>query len=270
MVPLHFAIVIAAHCALHFAERCIESVLWQVGDYQIDLFYRDDASGYSEDDLLYLRKLVETAGGTFIDGKGRQYQIGSLDTMMRQIDDPQTIVCELDGDDYLLPHALRVVSEAYSDPLVALTYGNTLVDFRPYQDWHYFGRDKCYTNTSFPQEVWRQGSFRQDEFRCFHLRTFRRWLWDRIDPQHFRRADGSFFRGSGDSAFMYPMIEMLAEPQHVRFIEEPIYVYRLHENNVWRTDKPSQANDFAYIRSLRPYSPIDRVILQRLLSSEEL
>lgn len=264
----HFVIAVTARRALRFAERCLESVRWQVGSYKIDLVYRDDASGYSANELKRLRDLVEGAGGTLIVGSERLFQIGSLDSVIRHVGTPQSVICELDGDDYLLPHAIRTVAEAYADPNVAATYGNVLVDFRPFQDLQYFGRDKCCTNTIYPEEVWSSGTFRRDEFRCFHLRTFRRWLWDRIDPAHFRRPDGSFFRGSGDSAFMFPILEMLADPRHVRFIDEPIYVYRLHDQNVWRVDKPSQANDFAYIRGeLQPYAPLDRELLKTLLAA---
>lgn len=243
--------------------------MWQVGDYHIDFVYRDDASGYSPRELAYLSDLVMEAQGTFVAGKERLFQIGSLDSLIRNAGSSHSIICELDGDDYLLPHAIRTVADAYADSDVALTYGNTLVDFRPYQDMQYFGRDKYCTNTPYPLEIWQRRSFRKDEFRCFHLRTFRRWLWDRIDPRHFRRVDGSFFQGSGDSAFMYPMLEMLGDPRHIRFIDEPIYVYRLHDNNVWRVDKPSQANDFAYIRDvLSPYPMIDREALNPLLYQE--
>lgn len=266
----HFVVIIAARCSLQYARRCIESVRWQQGDHHIDFCYRDDASGYSSDELASLRDLIQTAGGTFVAGEERLYQLGSLDQMIRGRYTLQSIIVELDGDDYLLPHAISTLDKVYSDPAVALTYGNTLVDFRPYQDLQYFGRDKCYTNTLYPPEVWAERSFRADEFRCFHLRSFRRWLWDYIDPRHFRRADGGPLRGSGDSAFMYPMLEMLAEPQHVRFIEDPLYVYRLHDNNVWRIDKPSQASDFAYVRSKLPiYPPLDRTLIQRLLHGGE-
>lgn len=267
MKSIHFVVVVTAHRALHFAERCLESVKWQVGKHNIDLVYRDDASGYNRDELAYLHHLVEDAGGQLVCSVERKYQIGSLDSIIRQVGTAQSVICELDGDDYLLPHALRTIANAYADPDVAATYGNTLVDFRPFQDLQYFGRDKCFTNTIYPEEVWRDCSFRRDEFRCFHLRTFCRWLWDRIDPAHFRRPDGSYFRGSGDSAFMYPILEMLADSRHVRFIDEPVYVYRLHDRNVWRVDKPSQASDFAYIRErLRPYSPLDRELLTDLLA----
>jgi len=149
-----------------------------------------------------------------------------------------------------------------------MTYGSVLVDFRPFQDPQesYFGPDKRTVNTSYPPEVWERCAFRDDGFRCFHLRTFRRWLWDRIDPADLRRADGGWYRGSGDSAFVYPMLELLGRPEHVRFVEDPIYVYRLHDGNVHRTDKASQHADLDAIRNqARRYRPLPRAELATLL-----
>ncbi|MFI5343879.1 MAG: glycosyltransferase family A protein [Chlamydiales bacterium] len=265
--PFHFNFIITGHHALPFAQMCIESIQSQLGSFQISSYYVDDASEYSQADKNKLEKMLGSINGQLVVLAHRHYQIGALSKIIPTIDSPNSIICLIDGDDYLLSHALQTIVKAYENPDIAMTYGNTLVDFRPYQDVqaNYF-YDKKTVNTEYSLDVWKTRSFREDGFRCFHFRTFKRWLWDYIDPQHFLRPSGDFFRASGDSAYIFPMLELLGDPKHVAFIEKPLYVYRLHEGNVHNHDKKSQSEDLEYIRfKLQKYSPLDRDLLQSLL-----
>ncbi len=264
-----FTLVITGRNALPFANDCVESIEAQVGSYAITTYYIDDASEYSADQRAELEKILERVDGEVLFLKNRHYQIGAIAEGIRRITSPNTIICLLDADDYLLPHAIQTVASAYCDPNIAMTYGNTLVDFLPYQDnqTSYF-RDKKNVNTEYPEEVWKEKSFRRDGFRCFHMKTFRKWLWDYIDQTDFLRSSGHFFRASGDSAYIFPMLELLGDPKHVCFIQKPIYVYRLHEGNVHNHDKKSQFDDLEYIRyKKRPYKELDRITLAQHLHS---
>lgn len=265
------AVIVPARLALPWARRCLESIAWQVGATVDQIIYVDDASPYSDRQLDALRAEVDAVNGVLVVSPRRGWQVGSVQLGMAHVRDPDAIVAILDGDDYLLPHALLTVTAAYRDPEVAMTYGSTLVDFRPYQDPQvaYFGPDKRGVNTPIPGPVWAAHSFRSDDFRCFHLRTFRRWLFDLIDPAHFRAPDGSPFRGSGDSAWLYPMLELLGESKHVRFIEDPIHVYRLHERCVHVLDKAGQHDGFVTLRSMAPYPPLERRWLARRLADSK-
>ena len=60
-------------------------------------------------------------------------------------------------------------------------------------------------------------------FLCSHLRTYKRWLVDKIDGTDFQ-IDGRFYPCAGDLALMFPMVEM-AGPAHARFIEDVLYLY---------------------------------------------
>ena len=233
----------------------------------ISAFYVDDTSQYSKEEVEKLKRWLKAINGKLVLLQTRHYQIGSLAQAVPMIKSPDAIVCLVDGDDYLLSHAIQTIAEAYANPNIALTYGNVLIDFRPYQDTQqkYFS-DKGFVNTEYPPSVWKNGSFREDGFRCFHFRTFRRWLWDYIDPKDFLRPTGEYFHASGDSAFMFPMLELLADPQHIAFIETPLYVYRLHGGNVHNYDKKSQSEDLEYLRfKMKKYSPLDRGLLKQHL-----
>lgn len=263
-----FFFVITGHRALPLAKMCIESILAQLGSFSYSAFYVDDTSNYSEKEIEYLQGLLKCIHGELILLKTRHYQIGSLSKAIPLISSPDSIVCLVDGDDYLLSHALQTVAEAYHNPDIAMTYGNVLIDFRPYQDTQqkYFS-DKGFVNTEYPSEIWKSRSFRENGFRCFHFRTFRRWLWDYIDPKDFLRPSGEYFHASGDSAFVFPMLELLSDPKHVKFIEIPLYVYRLYEGNVHNYDKKSQSDDLEHLRfRMKKYPPLNRQLLQQHLS----
>jgi hypothetical protein len=263
-----FLFLITGRKALPFAKRCIDSILGQQGEYSFDWLYVDDASEYSKNEKDLLLSLME---GKVLFLKNRHYQVGAIHQGIQKIQDPYSIVCLIDGDDYLLGDALIYIAKTYKNPDIAMTYGNVLLDFRPYQDpmLHYFS-DKETVNTRYSDEVWENQSFRKDGFRCFHLRTFRRWLWDHVDPKGFFRKDGTPIRASGDSAYVYPMLELLGDPKHVAFIDTPLYVYRLHSENVHNHDKKSQTRDLEYIRfELPSYPPMDRLKLQERLNQTE-
>lgn len=264
---IHFTFLITARQALPFAERCINSIKGQRVPFPYDWIYVDDDSGYSNDEKAQLRHLLD-GHVLFLDR--RYFQLGAIAQGMMTIKKMDTIVCLIDGDDYLVGDALSYIAAAYLNPDVALSYGNVLLDFRPYQDLYpvYFS-DKAFVNTQYPNQVWQNLSFRQDGFRCFHLRTFRRWLWNFLDPAGFYREDKSPIRASGDSAYIFPMLELLGDKKHVAFIEEPIYIYRLYSGNVHNHDKKSQFDDLAYIRfGLKKYQSMDRTLLHGHLSGE--
>lgn len=267
MQNLDFIFVITGRCALPFAKRCIESIQAQLGNFPCSALYVDDASDYSKTEILHLQKMLKAINGKLISLNTRHYQIGALSKALPMIQSPNSIVCLVDGDDYLLSHAVQTVATAYANPNIAMTYGNVLMDFRPYQDTQqkYFA-DKAFVNTEYSPAVWKSRSFREDGFRCFHLRTFRRWLWDYINPQDFLRSNGDYFHASGDSAFVFPMLELLSDPRHIEFIDTPLYVYRLHEGNVHNHDKKSQSDDLEYLRFKKiKYPPLDRKLLQEHL-----
>jgi hypothetical protein len=267
MKDLEFVFVITGRHALSWAKMCIESIQAQLGNFRYSAIYMDDDSNYPATQLESLQSLLKKINGELILLKTRHYQIGSISKALPLIQSPDTIVCLVDGDDYLLSHALQTVAEAYANPKIAMTYGNVLIDFRPYQDTQpkYFS-DKGFVNTEYPPEVWKNRSFREDGFRCFHFRTFRRWLWDYIQPNDFFRPNGEYFHASGDSAYIFPMLELLSDQQHIQFIETPLYVYRLHSGNVHNHDKKSQSEDLEYLRfNMKKYPPLDPQVLQQQL-----
>jgi hypothetical protein len=84
------------------------------------------------------------------------------------------------------------------------------------------------------------------------------------------RPSGEYFHASGDSAYVFPMLELLSDSKHVALIETPLYVYRLYEGNVHNYDKKSQSNDLELLRfKMKKYPPLDRELLQNYLKQTQ-
>jgi hypothetical protein len=65
---------------------------------------------------------------------------------------------------------------------------------------------------------------RKGTFTLSHLRTWKSWLWKKIEQSDLKDKNGKYWEVAGDLSFMYPMIEMSGE-SHFKFIDEILYVY---------------------------------------------
>jgi FkbM family methyltransferase len=130
---------------------------------------------------------------------------------------PEDVIFLLDGDDFL-PHerVLTRIAEVYSDPRVWLTYGN----YQPHP--HNTGQAVA---SAYPPEVIAARGFRHHTVSCYnHPLTFRRKLWDQIEPADLQKSNGEWFTGGYDMVIMFPMLEMTA-PDHFQFLDETLYGY---------------------------------------------
>ena len=109
----------------------MKSIYGQHGQHSYDWLYIDDGSEYTSTQKHHLSQITNNRIH-FLDN--RHYQLGAIAKGMSLIKNPNTIVCLVDGDDYLLGDALDHVAKAYQNPQVAMSYGNTLLDFRLYQN----------------------------------------------------------------------------------------------------------------------------------------
>src|SRR5690348_5764371 len=103
----HFTFVITAHKSFPLAKRCIESIQAQLGSFSFSTLYVDDCSGYNKAEIRQLEKWLQLINGELIVLPSRHYQIGALAKVIPRIQSPDSIVCLVDGDDYLLCHALK-------------------------------------------------------------------------------------------------------------------------------------------------------------------
>jgi len=145
----------------------------------------------------------------------RKYQVENTMLAAKMAEDCDVLIT-VDLDDYLAnSNVLNKLNEVYSDPNVWMTYGSYC--HFPYQDVSHLYHD-------YPENVKYAGSFKEyGKWLSSHLRTFKRKLFLNIQDKDLKNAEGNYIDMAGDTAFMYPMLEMARE--RTRFISDILYVY---------------------------------------------
>ncbi|HXH37030.1 MAG TPA: glycosyltransferase [Thermoanaerobaculia bacterium] len=134
-----------------------------------------------------------------------------LAAIERSAADPEDVIVILDGDDWLIDdRALETIARAY-DSGCWLTYGSWISnhDGRP-------GRWPPYPDDT--------RDFREAPWLATAVRTWKKWLFDRIDRRDFCDAQGQYLRVAEDVACMFPLLEM-ATTRRARHIAEPLMLY---------------------------------------------
>lgn len=126
----------------------------------------------------------------------------------------------LDGDDELLPNALEECAKKYKEGAL-MTYGN----------WINQDGLVCPLNIKYSKQVHDARDYRNDTFRCTHLRTFHRKLYEAIPKWTLTDAE---IQSYPDVEILFSMMEMCGE-NRIGVIYEPIYRY--NETNENRTLK---------------------------------
>lgn len=249
----HFKIVVAAHNAERFIERCLLTIKHQ-SYMNFVCTVVDDRSTDSTLPLI-LRTVAHDMRFRVIAQPTKQpshllNQCQAIDSMKAKDDDVIVIV---DGDDWFPDnHALARLAESYFKSHCWMTYGTPVCydggpDYNPY-----------YRITPYKPEDLRAGDIRRKPWAATHLRTFKFGLWRRIDQSRsFYDSSGNIVEACVDMATMFPMLEMAAE--RALCINEPMLVYnRANPLNIGR-DARKQARRLyldAMVRGMTPYERI--------------
>lgn len=240
-----FNIIVPVYNSERWIGKCIESILTQ--DYPVyTIIVIDDCSTDRTWDIIKSYNVYA------ISNRERK---GALHNIVKGIEKiGKDIIVTIDGDDFLADNkVLSYLNSVYTND-VWMTYGS----FLPVS-----GK---YKNTCAPlNRVWcgdqeedgkfiyvshTPQSYRKSGLWCTsHLRTFRKQLWDKINPEDLKE-NGEYYKVAWDMAFMYPMIEMAGS--HVKFIDKILYMYNdlnpncdgtLTPQEQVRTGKRIQAKD---------------------------
>jgi hypothetical protein len=88
------------------------------------------------------------------------------------------------------------------------------------------------------------------------LRTVKRKLFDKIDRNDLKTSDGNYYKASGDSAYVYPLIEMSGK-NHIKFIDKVLYMYNdVYPGNEMKTDTKKQLETAQSIRDKEVYAEL--------------
>jgi glycosyltransferase involved in cell wall biosynthesis len=149
-----------------------------------------------------------------------------------ELKDDNTIICLLDGDDWLYDiTVLEKLNEFYNRFDVWMTYGgmivytdNGLVEANP-------------QNSHYPDEVHMNKSYRQDVWRASHLRTYRAYLWKSVDTNDMRELENkNYYSHAGDLALQFPCLEMCPK-EKIGVVPFQTYVYNATQKNTIRTSQ---------------------------------
>jgi glycosyltransferase involved in cell wall biosynthesis len=239
-----FKVVMNGGACAPFIARAIGSLLTQ-GWRDWDAVVTIDPCG---DDAY--ERAVEAAGGdgriAIVRNDRRLYAMENVVRAVRRSgEDPQDIVVILDADDWLATgDALEIVARTYAKHDAWLTYGSWASNVPSGNQ----GRWPPYADDTT--------DFRRSEWRGTALRTFKRWLFDRIDDRDLRDGDGHYFRIVEDQAYMLPMLEM-ATTRRARYIAEVLMIYnRENPHAVGATMLEEMRRTAAAIRARKAYGAL--------------
>jgi glycosyltransferase involved in cell wall biosynthesis len=175
---------------------------------------------------------------------GPAYTKWSAIKYVRESANKNDIFTILDGDDsYSSLNALKIIHERYLKTKCWFTYGSALGE---YTDQGGAIDADCILNLRKPR-----GSFKYQ-----HPRSCLVFLLDYMNENDFQDADGKWLLRLTDRQFIYKCLE-LSGLNRICFIEQKLYNYRTHANNV--RNKLDNTYKFAvdtYINSLPPSLPI--------------
>lgn len=234
-------ILTTAYNCEKFIERSLLSIMSQkFKDFKC--YITDDMS---TDSTVEKIKSVIQGDDRFIliENHSKLYQPGNYDQIIRwRALDGDEICVEIDGDDWLPnPNVLTKINEIYQDENVWMTSGS----FK-YHD----GRP------GFNRPISSLDNIRKSNFTLSHLRTWKSWLWKKIDEKDLKDGNGNYWSVAGDLSFMWPMIEM-SGLEHFKFIDEVLYVYNeSNPINDHKIDINKVRNTHNLIANKTPYKRI--------------
>ena len=157
---------------------------------------------------------------------------------------PDDVIVILDGDDWLIDdRALEIIDATYRETGCWLTYGSWISD----------RQDRPQLLPPYPDDT---ADFRSAEWLGTAVRTWKKWLFDLIDPADFRDGEGRWLRITEDLACMFPMLEM-ATTSRARHIAAPLMFYNRasHHDPGRRLAEESIRNEAA-LRGRRRYAAL--------------
>ena len=191
---------------------------------------------------------LSTAGDErfkLIQNMDKKYALQNIAETIDSIEDidDEDIIILLDGDDWLPScSTLSHLENVYNTDGCLMTYGSYV--YAPY------GK-KGVEPSEYPQHVIDNNSFRSDQWRASHLRTFKYKLWKELHHDDLKNENG-YYKVAYDQAIMLPLLEMAAE--RAVYIPEVMHVYnRINPLNVDKTKQEEQFQTAQEVRAKKPY-----------------
>jgi glycosyltransferase involved in cell wall biosynthesis len=243
MTDNKFIMVVPVYNAEKFIEKCLKSIFCQ--DYEnYDVIVIDDCS--PDKTYVELQRLHEEFSFNLIRNNIRLRS--PLENFIKGIEtcskDKEDIIVTVDGDDFLADcNVLSYLNSIYQDESVWMTYGQ----YEPLSGaYKHLCQPIPDTRTYRKSGLWITSA----------LRTVKRKLFDKIDRDDLKTSDGNYYKASGDSAYIYPLIEMSGK-NHIKFIDKVLYMYNdIYPGNEMKTDTKKQLETAQAIRDKDVYDEL--------------
>ena len=238
-----FRIITPFYNAEGFIGRCIYSLKRQQNQ-NFQCYMIDDVSDDKSATIAMLSTLDDKRF-KLIENEDKKYALQNISDAIASIEDikDDDIIILLDGDDWLpSSKTLSHLEKVYSENQCLMTYGSYV--YAP-------SGEKGVEPSKYPQEVIDNNSYRQDQWRASHLRTFKYKLWKELDQNDLQNDDG-YYKVAYDQAIMLPLLEMAGNK--AIYIPEVMHVYnRINPLNVDKTKQQEQFLTAQEVRAKKPY-----------------
>jgi len=241
---LKFKIVVPFFNCEKWIKKCINSVKNQKYKNFECLLINDVSTDNSAD--IVKKEIADDPRFNLIQNKEKKYALANIVNAIGEFNcDDNDVIVLLDGDDWLASSStLNKLCNVYGDKL--MTYGSYV--FNP-------SGVRGPEPSEYSDEVIKTNSFRKDQWRASHLRTFKYELWKHIDHNDLKDENGNYYKMTYDQAIMLPLLEMAGDRS--AYIPEILHVY--NKDNPLNIDKNKAQEQHALaqkIRSKKPYSKL--------------
>lgn len=239
-----FIFIVPFYNCSKWIQKCINSIKRQTYG-RFKCFLVDDMS---TDNSAQLVKQIISGDDRFklIENKEKKYALGNIAFVLNNEKLKQEdIVILIDGDDWLSSvGVLDKLNKEYNNDIL-MTYGSYVYSTTG---------QKGVEPSAYPKDVIEKNSFRKDAWRASHLRTFRYYLWTKLDQDDLKE-NGEYYPMTYDQAIMLPMLEMSAERS--LYIPEVLLIYnRQNPLSVDKIKAKKQSDLAIQIRNKKPYKRI--------------
>jgi len=243
---IHFKLIIPFFNAESWLPKCLRSL--KIQNYKnFKCFLIDDMS--NDNSVKIANKMIsKDRRFEVIKNKNKYY---ALENIVRTIDkadcDDEDVIILLDGDDWLATsHSLSTLANNYENHDCWVTYGSYV--YNP-------GGQRGVEPSDYPAEVIKNNSFRTDQWRASHLRSFKYDLWKKLSHDDLKDKAGNYYKMAYDQAIMLPLLEMAGERS--KFIPHVLHVYnRENSLNIDKIKASEQHQTAQEIRSKKSYTKI--------------
>lgn len=234
-----FVIIVQSFNNEKWCIKNLESILNQDYDNYCIIYinnYSADQTGKIVQEHLKLRNLTHKCW--YVENSEYRYPLENIYQYVHACKNNEIIVL-LDGKDWLVHESvLSILDKKYKNSDILLTYGQ-------YIDTN--GIIGCCT--SYPENIIRERSYRQDDCRASHLITFKAFLFKHICKEDLMHEE-KFFDMAWEHAFMFPMLEMVGNK--FCFIDQILYVYNL-DDPIRNVNKNRYNFLDGFIKKMQPY-----------------